>query len=135
MGPGITIYFKYVKYMIVLFLVMSIITIPHVVFFVGAGTKEYQRSRTITSFFGITTLGNLGASERFCNFEASFTSTVGLYCKSGNLDSIHILGQAQPDNSSTCEDDGSKLKVDNTCDYALFSSLERESVDDQFNDQ
>ena len=135
MGPGITIYFKYVKYMTVLFLIMSFVTLPHLVFFVGAGTKEYQRSKTISSFFGITTLGNLGAAERFCS-NGSNTETVGLYCKSGNLESIYILGKQQADGSSTCDDDGNKLRVDSSCDYTnSFTDVERNSTNSQFNEK
>jgi len=42
---------------------MTIITIPHVVFYVLGGTEEFENSKTVTSLFGLTTLGNLGSAE------------------------------------------------------------------------
>lgn len=62
MGSGVTLYFKFTKYLILLYLFLSVITVPHVVFYIYGGTEDYNKSKTITSFFGLTTLGNLGSA-------------------------------------------------------------------------
>jgi len=114
LGPGVTIYFKYVKYLMILFLVMAVITIPHIVLYVAGGTKDYTDSRSITSFFALTTMGNLGSSYKMCNSGSDFSSSISLYCSSGTIDSIFKFGEGKSDDSSSCKNNGEDLKVDDS---------------------
>ena len=63
MGVGVSLYFKFTKYLILLYLFLTIITLPHTLFYILGGTKEFENSKTLTSLFGLTTLGNLGSAE------------------------------------------------------------------------
>lgn len=135
LGVGVSLYFKFTKYLILLYLFMSIITIPHIVFYVLGGTGDYENSKTITSFFGLTTLGNLGAATTMCDSGTGFTSTIHLYCNYGTINSIDILGEGSSDGSSTCANDGESLEVDSTCDYSTFSTSDTSNVDTQFDSQ
>lgn len=79
LGPGVTIYFKFVKYLVVTFFTLSLITLPAIILHVSGGTEEYSKSKNINSFFGMTTLGNLGSSYRMCGSGDSFSSTISLF--------------------------------------------------------
>jgi hypothetical protein len=132
MGVGVSLYFKFTKYLIIIYLFLSIITIPHIVFYILGGTDTYNNSKTIASFFGMTTLGNLGGATTMCGSGTNFASTVNLFCDYGTIGSIDILGEARSDGTSTCSNDGENLKVDTTCDYSTFTTSEQSSVTTQF---
>jgi len=114
LGTNVTLYFKFTKYLILLYLFLTIITIPHVVFYILGGTEDYNNSKSITSFFGLTTLGNLGSAYSTCNFGTSFTSDISLLCKFGNIDDVEVFGEEKADGSTTCNNDGDDLQVDSS---------------------
>lgn len=106
------------------------------VFYVYGGTADYENSKTITSFFGLTTLGNLGSAYKMCNYGSSFTSTISLLCKSGEFDEIEVFGEEKADGTSSCTDSGDNLKVDSSCDYSSsFSNSEKTSLETAFSNQ
>lgn len=135
LGPGISLYFKFTKHLILLYLFLTIITIPHVVFYILGGTQEYEDSKTITSFFGLTTLGNLGSAQTMCDSGSSFTSSVSLFCNYGVIDSIEVFGEEKADGSSSCADNGENLKVDSSCEYSAFTTSEKDSLNNAFSTQ
>ena len=114
---------------------LTIVTIPHVVFYVLGGTQDYQDTKTITAFFGLTTLGNLGSPYNTCQYTTSFTSSLSLYWNYGTLYSVGKFGKEKSDGSSSCSDNGANLSVDSNCDYSSFSSTYKSNLETAFKSQ
>jgi len=79
LGLGVSIYFKQMKSLIWLFIILSIISIPSYVLYYYAGSTEIKDSKT---FFSTMTLGNIGQIEHTCS-QALYTDKLDLYCPFG----------------------------------------------------
>lgn len=64
-GIGITLYFKMIKYLIYLFLILSMLSVPvFIIYWSGNETEiQFTSKQALSSF----TLGNIGESEQICN--------------------------------------------------------------------
>ncbi|CAI2368473.1 unnamed protein product [Moneuplotes crassus] len=134
LGVGVSLYFKFTKYLMVIYLLMIFITLPNLIFYILGGTQEFENGTSIKTLFGLTTLGNLGSAETMCDSTNSFSSEVYLFCRSGTLDKVEILGKIHP-KGSTCLDNGQNLAVDSTCDYRAFDQTDQDTVDTSFSNQ
>eukprot|EP00742_Colponemidia_sp_Colp-10_P005016 GILJ01005359.1.p1 GENE.GILJ01005359.1~~GILJ01005359.1.p1 ORF type:complete len:1183 (+),score=192.60 GILJ01005359.1:83-3631(+) len=109
-GVGITLYFKFLKFMAALFFFMGILAIPEI-FFNLVGNKY----TTATKFgFEYTTVGNLGEAALLCS-KSQFTGTptMTFTCTAGTLSSIQKIGLLS--GSPSCPTDPNDLVTDPVC--------------------
>lgn len=66
MGVGVSLYFKFLKYIIFVLFCMSILSLPALIFF-GLGSGEEKAGGGIYFYLAKTTLGNLGSARPVCS--------------------------------------------------------------------
>ncbi len=87
-GLGMAIYFKQLKALVILFLVLSIISIPcYITYYYGTPNIAVRDSK---NFFSMFTLGNLGQTTHLCS---SANNTVSATITNGSLSIICPFGQ------------------------------------------
>lgn len=105
-GVGVSLYFKFLKYMIMIFTLVSILNVPAFTFFIGANTADSSTART--------TLGNLGSSQMSCGSLSSLNSSIFFSCSYGTLKQLGVFGMAIKESSCGTRF-GANLKVDSSC--------------------
>lgn len=149
-GVGITLYFKMIKFLIYLFLCLSILCFPVFVIYWSGNESEIQF--TNKQALSALTLGNIGESETVCN--SHFYSEVELevpgvevpgevlpgvnvagekllgeenelelFCSYGQLVDLEVFG-LEKEGVSTCskQEDEARLQVDEECRYEPLES-------------
>ena len=96
MGTGMTLYFKFIKFMIVCLLIATVLSIPAMVFYAGDSKKSDNENTTIFTVVARTTLGNLGSTRPTCvkveTLTSSEKSKATLFCEFGTLRQIEMFG-------------------------------------------
>ncbi|RHY90031.1 hypothetical protein DYB35_001248 [Aphanomyces astaci] len=101
-GIGVSLYFKFLKVMSWLFLIMFIISLPSMVIYVicGSGNGDaikLQLQKNPLAILGMTSMGHLGESESVCA-QAKYGETLTLTCpygEIGHVDASYSLHDAQ----------------------------------------
>lgn len=125
LGVGVSLYFKFIKYAIWIFMIMSILSIPALTFFIGSSRDTENTNVGIYTALASTTLGNLGSSRSSCTSTEGLatpgTSESTFICSYGELREIELFGVKNEE--SSCENYGASLEVveKNTCYYKYDS--------------
>ena len=110
-GVGISLYFKFLKFLFWTFFWICLLQAPAVLFFFSAtGTSQTQSTQDTIS---LTTLGNLGSSRSTCAVANNITSDLSIYCSYGEMDTLELFGAGTSE--SNCKDFGSSLILDSQC--------------------
>ena len=97
-GPGIVVYFQSLKYFAILFTIMTILSVPSMIFYYSGNLKiPGDLKGAITAL----SLGNIGGSKLACDNSDSdliantldYQASMSLTCNFGVLDSIKEFGQ------------------------------------------
>ena len=59
-GPGVVIYFQFVKYMMWLAVIISLLAIPKYILYYSGNVMSRQNTQDLNDIFSSFTLGNLG---------------------------------------------------------------------------
>lgn len=93
-GVGTSLYFKYLKFMCIMFLVMSLLSVPSMIFWYNGTNYDYDAKDTLLSlseinFFYFLSMGSWGGSAYMCE-----TLTEGqrfnLECSKGTIQKIKL---------------------------------------------
>eukprot|EP00825_Cyclidium_porcatum_P004408 TRINITY_DN1206_c0_g1_i7.p1 TRINITY_DN1206_c0_g1~~TRINITY_DN1206_c0_g1_i7.p1 ORF type:complete len:744 (+),score=124.66 TRINITY_DN1206_c0_g1_i7:165-2396(+) len=127
LGVGLTLYFKYVKYIICMLVLFIILSIPSFYFSIRAYTNvpDYDKS-TLTNYIMATTIGSIGLDTNQCQrisysaLSDDGSKTTTLKCQSGYLGIVDTFkhGLIQSSSQST----RSNTKVQN-CQYIDRTTL------------
>ncbi len=86
MGVGVTVYFKMLKFLIILFLWFCFLSIPSYLFYYY-GSDHADKNLSIKYAFSSFSLGNLGQAKNACNVgDVNLEDTLSFYCSYGYLD-------------------------------------------------
>ncbi|RHY34758.1 hypothetical protein DYB32_000693 [Aphanomyces invadans] len=104
-GIGISLYFKFLKVMSWLFLIMFIISLPSMAIYVicGSGSTDaikLQLQKNPLAILGMTSMGHLGESEKVCA-QAKYGETLTLTCPYGEIGRIEA-SYSLHDSQGTC---------------------------------
>lgn len=93
-GVGVTLYFQFLKFLSMMFLMLTILSVPAYIFYFS-GTQSDDGSGDMKSFLGKLSLGNIGQSSYACNSATALGSEkFNLYCAYGTLSTIVEFGQS-----------------------------------------
>lgn len=130
-GAGIVLYFQFMKYMICLFVLLSILSIPSILLFASGNLTAPMN---VKDAIVVTSLGNIGQIEPACSREQTQTINnkeerfINLRCKSGKLGELMRFGQMPVKEALGCQNigyDGNSCVVGleaSLCEYNYFPS-------------
>lgn len=106
-GVGIVLYFKFMKMMICLFFLFSILSVPAYLFFISGYIYNTGSTSTMTYSDGLTatTLAGVGYSTSVCtqkNYSQSATSVIYLNCSVGTLADFSYVNYGLISTSTSC---------------------------------
>jgi hypothetical protein len=83
-GPGIVVYFRLLKYLICMFILFTLLSLPPLIMY-AAGTDDATGSFNSKDTFSQFSLGNLGSSSKTCtvgdvNAETADEDQITLVC-------------------------------------------------------
>ncbi|CDW91797.1 UNKNOWN [Stylonychia lemnae] len=119
LGVGISVYFKMLKFFMVLMLWFAFLSIPsYFLYYTGNETEE--KSNSIKFFLSAFSLGNIGQQVN-----------VRLFCSYGSLDDLKIYGLGK--NKTKCpKDTFDVLNVDGQCNSDTMNYQYQRKVNDRF---
>jgi len=94
LGLGISIYFKQLKFMVILFALFSIFSIPAFWLFYSGNEAKIKNFYDTKGIFSTFTLGNLGASGQLCKEVNKDFKTTEFQCSFGVMDSLILYAMA-----------------------------------------
>jgi hypothetical protein len=79
-GTGVSLYFKMLKYLIILFLLFSIISIPSFIFYASGTRIDHREEGTSATNYilSVLSIGNLGESKNIFIFYKNIYSRLSL---------------------------------------------------------
>lgn len=115
LGIGVVLYFKMLKTIGVVFLILSILSIPALMFYIG-GNGSSTSIPHLPKVLSLTTMGNLGENNPSCSFTNSLvTDYKSIICSSGVIDEIEAFGEVT--GSESCSNSNFRDEVDTTRCY------------------
>lgn len=88
LGIGMTLYFRQMKFFAIVFLILTVLSVPSLIFYHGTGGPT-------SNLFFTTSIGNLGQSDIACSsteFSQNKTNSMTLQCESGTMSKIVDFG-------------------------------------------
>ena len=135
-GPGIVLYFKLLKALALVFLVMSAVTFPSLVLYsvnniAEPAQKFYTQDIKSLEVFSYTTLGALGEPIPSCR-QVSEGSEFSFRCPAGGTLRSIVAYYGQPHGSCTCPG-YQQIKAPGTCYGTRSGSLQQLLLSDRLN--
>lgn len=78
-GVGICLYFKWLKYLVCIFFVLVLLSIPALIFFISASDGDFKTHPSFDTMLALTTLGNMGTDFNSCGRTSNLKSSVSFY--------------------------------------------------------
>lgn len=123
LGVGVSLYFKFLKYLVCIFLVAGIFSLPAIILFINASTGNFSTNPSLETALTTTTIGNMGTVTTSCYKMTNLVSTATFFCSYGRLTEVDEVGTEDTTSSySNCQSDGIYLEVSDTCDYSTIGS-------------
>jgi len=130
-GPGVVLYFQFLKYIGCLYMVLCVLSIPALmVYYSGNTAYRFDFKGLIVK----TSLGNIGVARPACN---TGDSVIYLQCANGYFDKLTNFGTVSKTTEINCVDDSASVlqKFEfspNTCQLDQWSREEIERAKDYF---
>ena len=105
-GVGVAFYFKLVKALLVIFLLMNVCTLPSMIMYILGNYIQpvdlaYQKATSSQSFLGSSTVGSLGEPFPIC-FQVPENQAMTLKCPGNSIIRSVVAYYGQPSGSCTC---------------------------------
>eukprot|EP00347_Sterkiella_histriomuscorum_P019500 403341392 len=134
LGVGVTVYFKMLKFMMILFLWFTILSIPALLFYYS-GNQIQKDKISIKNILSAFSLGNIGQASNTCNYgNLDNQDHVNLFCSYGVLDSLYEYG-FKTGKSQCPQDFSTSLIVDSKCSYQNMGDTYFKKINNQFETQ
>ena len=143
------LYFHFIKYLMTLFLVASILAIPSMAFFI-AGYQEISsvggaQDESIKGWLSVISMSNLGQLNYACNFDSikeNSTSvdrtnlTFDVFCSYGVFFELQDFGLEVTDSATSNCDSAETINLNQACDMNsdVFDSDTKTKIYDDFLD-
>eukprot|EP00347_Sterkiella_histriomuscorum_P010278 403376914 len=136
LGVGFCVYFKMLKFFMILFLLFAILSLPaYLLFF--SGNKTEGEEITIKFILSAFTLGNIGQSQQTCNYDTFGSNSetyIPLLCSYGTFEKIKNFGLAK--SGTKCpQDENNNLDIDSDCSRNSLIKEQKDIVDERFEEE
>lgn len=101
LGLGMSIYFKQLKSMALMFLIFTLLSLPSFLLFYNGNEATNVNLYDTKGFFSTFTLGNLGQSSDICQQRPPRITTSEAYCSFGTVQSLELYALASNE-TNTC---------------------------------
>ncbi|CDW73927.1 UNKNOWN [Stylonychia lemnae] len=134
MGVGVTVYFKMLKFLMILFLWFSFLSLPAYLFYYNGNEVSYDKL-TLKYFLSAFSLGNIGQASNTCNYgDIRLQEKINFFCSYGQLERIYVYGLSTK--NSQCPSDFSQdLDVDSKCNFQGMGNKYESQLNDRFENE